>query len=471
MTNSLMKFEKAVESLIYANNFKSILIAVSGGKDSAAMLDMLYRWTFRYTVSLSLFHLNHNTRNGESDRDADFVKTLAEKYNLKLYSFSYTFPSTGNFESQARKKRYELMYSILETHAIDCAATAHTLDDSIETTFMRICNGTSIYGMRGIDALSNRIIRPVLQYTTEEILEYCTEQNLEYMHDSTNSSLYYERNYLRNKVLPPLYDKYNLRKSIPSLQKHAGITYSLAREYILTLCGKTTDNKEIMYKIPGGLSQDKFSFLISIILREDIKIDFTQSIINEILKKNKNSKQNCVLFTTGGTVLYRRKENHGTFLIISQNDPTEETVWGPYTIRADQDFFTENAYFSLSVKILENSNINTEENMVYLTYNPAHSFCIRMRRNGDTIQHNNMHKKIKKVLINNKLTQFEKSISIVICAGQEIAALIFPGNGNNYCVSDNYRVTDKTKKILAIRYTQKYELKNWSNVSSGDVNE
>lgn len=182
-----------------------ILAAVSGGIDSSVMVHMLHK----AGVDFAIAHCNFGLRGEESDADEIFVKKLAKKYKVPFYVQHFetlAFATTEKISIQmaARALRYEWFYKLLEQEGYDYVATAHHMNDLAETVLLNITKGTGIAGFHGILPKNNKVIRPILFMEKDDILEYTASQQLIWREDSSNSSNKYQRNLLRNEVIPKL---------------------------------------------------------------------------------------------------------------------------------------------------------------------------------------------------------------------------------------------------------------------------
>ncbi len=189
-----------------------IVVAVSGGADSTALLDALARW--KKNEPLFAAHLNHLLRGAESDADETFVREITRQLKVPVFIAQENVAACAthekkNLEATARRLRYEFLQRTAEQCQANVIVTAHTHDDQVETLVMRLLRGTSAAGLHGIHTQiplpnSVRLIRPLLEITRAEVIEHCERYQLNFRHDSSNDSEEFTRNRIRQKVLPLL---------------------------------------------------------------------------------------------------------------------------------------------------------------------------------------------------------------------------------------------------------------------------
>ena len=198
-----------------------VLLAVSGGADSTAMLRCFVasRHTRHALVAIHVAHVNHAMRGHESDNDALFVRQLAERFGLpyhetRLSSEMLAADDSGSIEAAARKLRYDFLQQTAERNSLRYVAAAHNADDQAETILHRIIRGTGVAGLAGIppvrrlgDAVT--LIRPMLTFSRRHILAYLDTIQQPFRTDSTNAEPLYTRNKIRNDLLPQLASVYN----------------------------------------------------------------------------------------------------------------------------------------------------------------------------------------------------------------------------------------------------------------------
>jgi len=182
-----------------------ILVTVSGGVDSVVMCHLFRKAEFSFGIA----HCNFKLRGKESDADERFVKTLAEKMHVPFHRKSFRAEPFArrkklSVQMAARELRYGWLKRLAKEKKYGCIATAHHLDDSIETFFINLLRGTGIAGLQGIPAKQGNIIRPLLFANKKMIRQYAEKENLQWREDSSNFSDKYLRNRIRHHLIPSL---------------------------------------------------------------------------------------------------------------------------------------------------------------------------------------------------------------------------------------------------------------------------
>ena len=178
-----------------------LLIAVSGGVDSMVLVDLFKKLKYNITIA----HCNFKLRNEESDLDEVFVRTYALENSIPFYfkEFVTKLPKQS-LQMAARTLRYNWFCDVLKKEKLDYLLTAHHLDDSLETFILNLSRASGIEGLTGIKNLNDIIARPLLIFSKNQILNYAKNNNIHWREDSTNIKDDYQRNLIRNKVIPHL---------------------------------------------------------------------------------------------------------------------------------------------------------------------------------------------------------------------------------------------------------------------------
>ncbi len=184
----------------------SLLLAFSGGVDSVALaLSMLELKDFLKLKRLALAHINHQLRGEESYRDEAFCVEFAKEKGLEVFVERIEVKvNRENLESKARELRYKALEEIRQREGYDLIATAHHLNDLVETVLLWLVRGAGREGLLGFEEKSDNIVRPLYLATREEIEDFVRSRGESWVEDSTNYDLRYTRNLIRHKVIPEL---------------------------------------------------------------------------------------------------------------------------------------------------------------------------------------------------------------------------------------------------------------------------
>ena len=235
-------FKEIIEKTGFSGKKFSVLVACSGGADSLALLYLLNEIKNDFGFTLAAAYVNHRLRIEAAD-EAIFVDKICQQLEITYFSLNFEPDfwdhDNKNIEERARMKRYELLFNLVKSNKFGMLATAHHLDDQVETVLMRIFDrGTGIKGLSGIkpvnlssDFLSNEkegdffVIRPMLNISKNEITEFMQER--QFLSDASNYDTKYRRNYYRHEILPVL-DQ--LLPEVPYKENIARLAENAARE-------------------------------------------------------------------------------------------------------------------------------------------------------------------------------------------------------------------------------------------------
>ena len=183
-----------------------LLVAVSGGPDSVALLSLLHRLARSWRLTLTAVHCNYGLRGAESDGDELFVSTFCRERQLSLVLHRPKLVKRrqrSSLQATARDARYDFMKQLAHEVGADCIAVGHTANDQAETVLMWLLRGAGMAGLAGMPyAREDRIIRPLLAVTREEVVAYLDREGLTYRRDSSNEKPLYHRNRIRKELLP-----------------------------------------------------------------------------------------------------------------------------------------------------------------------------------------------------------------------------------------------------------------------------
>ena len=216
---------------------RPLLVAVSGGPDSLALLHLLHTLSGRHPLSLHVAHLNHGLRGPETEEDARYVREVADRLSLPVTVeaadvVAFRRERRLSWEAAAREVRYAFLSRTAERVGASAVALGHTADDQAETVLLHLLRGSGLQGLRGMLPHTVRrsrdgtrrvaLLRPLLRVTREETEAYCNALGLTPRHDSSNLEERYTRNRIRHRLLPSL-AQYNpsIREALVRLARTA----------------------------------------------------------------------------------------------------------------------------------------------------------------------------------------------------------------------------------------------------------
>lgn len=398
-----------------------VLLAVSGGKDSMTMLDLFNYFKYELKLNLVVCHFNHSLRD-DADRDEKFVKTQCEKYGLKFYSkkedvLLYSNENKLSTEEGARFLRYKFFDEVKRIENLEYIATAHNKNDLAETVIMRILRGTGINGLIGIQSERGDLIRPILNFSRDEIEKYIEENNIPFVEDKTNFEELYLRNKIRLNLFPILKNEYNPRilDAISRLSNIAFDYSTISREYIASKEGLLWEfNKEKILVYIEKLKLQSRSFR-NIMYREFF--EFISKDPDGINYKIIEEIDNLIFSKTGKYIEIKNvvfKIEYDKLLIYDKN----------IFENLEMKFYFENLDFSLySTKffdiIIEQSsfeefkNLKQNKNLLFINKKYLDFLKIRNKENGDFLELEFGKKKLKDIFIDEKVSKdIRKNIPI-----------------------------------------------------------
>jgi len=268
------KFKDTVKAHALIRNNDSIVIGVSGGPDSVALLLLLNALKKEHKLKLHIAHLDHMLRRGSS-KDTAFVEKLAKKLNVPLTIAKINvkeLAKTGSLEEIARNVRLAFLFKVAKDLKAKKIALGHNLDDQAETVLMRIIRGTGLYGMAGIlptRKIGNfEIIRPLIEIRRNEIESFLKKKQIRACQDPSNLDEIYFRNKIRHKLLPQLEKDFNpnIRETLSVIAQSVSQDYNYLRKQAYAA----------IVQMGNRINLDKFQRLHPAIQRLVLRLKITQ---------------------------------------------------------------------------------------------------------------------------------------------------------------------------------------------------
>jgi len=418
---------------------QKVLLAVSGGIDSMVMLYLFEKSGFDYGI----VHCNFQLRGDDSDTDEEFVKKQVLIHGVPSFfkrfdTEEYAQINGISIEMAARDLRYEYFEKIRVEHHYDFIATAHHSDDLIETFFLNISRKTGIKGLTGIKDKSGKIIRPLLFASRGEIEKFVSENYIEFREDSTNSEVFYQRNFLRHRILPlfselnPSFKK-NMLASIENL-KDAELVYSGFFETEKQKVVESGADSQVI-EIDNLKKSAHPKLLLLEILSE---FNFNPAVVEEVFQSLVSEPGKQFYSKTHRLVKDREK------LFISLIQEKENKI---YYIEAVDLKLIEPLNIKFEKLSGKDFKVRKEKNIASLDFEKLEfPLLIRKWQQGDYFQPLGMtgFKKVSDFLIDEKIPVHEKENTWVLCSGNKIVWIM------NHRIDNRFKVTPQTQNVYKL---------------------
>ena len=443
------RFEESIRKQELFGKKDRIIVAVSGGVDSVVLAELFFRSKFTFALA----HCNFRLRGEESDADEKFVHDLAAKYNVPFFvTHFHTAESAEEYklsiQETARKLRYDWFAELLERNRYTSMATAHHLNDSIETFFINLLRGTGIAGLRGIQPVLDfpRTIRPLLFAKKSELEEFASAENISFRLDHSNETDMYLRNRLRHHLTPvllqlnPQFEKVMERNLRNLAFAKSILDKSLAKEFPSLIPGKDQGTLAVKKK-----TLTKSGFPEEMLMAAVQSLGFNSSQVEDIWNSETPGKQ---VFSGGYVLTSDRKK-----IILSNRTPA---VTGAHLIDVkDKTFQVPGLKLSLKAKkkssgIKLGKRVQSER---HLLDRGKLLFPLTFRRwtKGDYFFPLGMtgRKKISDFLTDKKISRPDKEKTYVLLSGEDIVCVV------GHRIDERYKVTDSTKEIYQVELSNK----------------
>lgn len=465
-------FEQKIFQFIKAQNMiqsgDSVVVGLSGGADSVSLIAVLSSLKKKLGIDkIVAVHINHMIRGEEAYRDEAFAKKISSEFGTDFVCYRNDIPKLAvekgmTVEEAGRSYRYECFVKTAEENGCNKIAVAHNANDVAETVLFNLVRGSGIKGLSGIPCIRQigemTIVRPLIEATRTEIEKYLSDNKTEFINDSTNFSVDYDRNRIRHIILPEL-TKLNqmATKHICDLANEACEYYDFFDNKKNQVTEEVTDSVGIEIK--------------KLLCLDDLMINgiIYDSIVNaagqmkDISRVHVKSVRKILEADTGAMVnlpydvIARINYEH---LIIEKNN-TDKTCKEQINIDLD------NLKHAGDMLKIDYGNFNLEivfDTVDSLTDIPKNNYtkivdydkikdtlCIRTVTDGDyiTINRQGNTKKISRVFIDNKIDRNDRDIWPLIADDNQVIWVV----GLRY--NDAYRIDDKTKKVLILKYSTK----------------
>ncbi len=435
----LQRFRQFISANQLISKSTYVLAAVSGGKDSVTMCELLHLAGINFGIA----HCNFQLRGTDSDLDEEFVRKLATHYKVPFFSHRFeteTFAKDNRISIQmaARDLRYAWFRKLASENGFESIATAHHLNDVFETILLNLTRGTGYAGLQGIQPRNGNIIRPLLFCEREEIDRFVLENNLHWREDISNASTKYYRNLIRHKVIPVL------KEINPGLEQTAFESTEKIRAVAHFFKSKINEIKSRVLSYIGSdiridldtvLSEPEPTIVLSELLSE---FGFTYKDSLNIL----NTRTTGSLYYSKSHVLNVDRQS---LLISSLNDSSSAEE---FKVNEHLNNFTfRNFSFSLNKISNDEFDVHSDNFTAYLDWSALiFPLIIRNWLPGDRFIPLGMKnfKKVSDFLIDKKTPLLYKKNTLVIISDGKIVWVV------GMRIDDRYKITSNSKNALKI---------------------
>lgn len=417
-----------------------VLLAASGGIDSMVMLHLFQQNGFNVSVA----HVNFQLRGKESDEDEQFVKAYCEQNSISFFTQrfdteEFAAKKSLSIQMAARELRYSWFNELTEANGFDFVATAHHLNDSIETSLLNFVRGSSIEGLDGIAPKNGKLIRPLLFATREQIESYAKENKISWREDSSNASDDYQRNFIRHKVVPLLNElNPSLNNSFQdAVEKIAGANELMElgiRHWREQLESRKEDQILLSksgfdgFHNPGGL-------LWNLIKQYGFNLDQCKQIIKALHGQpgKRFSSHEFELVVDREHLILSHHERELQEIFIEKDQA--KALLGKYVLKIAE---TESKSISKDPFV---ANLDAEKIRFPLMW--------RKWRAGDSFHPLGMDhkKKLSDFFIDQKISLTDKESITVLESGGEIVWVI------GYRIDDRYKISESSSRVVKIEVT------------------
>lgn len=437
------KVWRAIDEFRMLRKGDAVVVAVSGGADSVALLHFLAKEAHGLSLKVSACHVNHHLRGEESDRDQQFVEQLCRAWGIPCRVFHADVAAEAKTRRQgieecARQLRYEAFGQVAEASHVK-VATAHTISDSLETVLFHLARGTSLKGLCGIPPSRGWVIRPLIYCSRQEVEQYCREYGLSFVTDSTNLGDEYTRNRIRHEVIPVL------REINPSLFATAEDTLASLRrdEAFLETCARQAvsearEGRAYRVSVLQALDESILSRVVSSLLLES-RVPVGRKRLAMVMQ----------LIRRGGGKLQLSEKQYarvsGRLFEIFQEP--EQTGYFERKVVPGELTLPSGAVYNISCAVDLETNVN--KNLLYLPldYDKIKgNLIVRQRKDGDRIRlaGRNVTKSLKKLWNEAAVPVAQRSKLGVFCDDAGVVAV------EGFGVDERVACGENTRAVLLI---------------------
>ena len=432
-----------------------ILVALSGGADSIFLLHFLIKYKNRLGIGLSAFHVNHQLRGKFANLDEKFCSELCSKNKIEFRSVSRDVESFArkkkvSIEEAGREIRYQELVKAAKKNKADKIATAHNASDNVETILLNLIKGTGVKGLTGIPLSRENIIRPILSLSADEIRNYLKKNKIDYRFDKSNLDSDYERNFLRNEIIPKLKRRLNplIEEKISNTAKILNDINSFIELQVNQLAKSAVDfdGRELKIDLKQVAKFDAgfYGVFLKLILDNYFRLELTSENIHSLV--------NLINSQTGRAIHLKEKviaNKERNLLVINRLSGIKNKILSK-KIKIGQKVKIDGKMISVKDVSKKNVKFIPDKSIEFISADSVKEiFEVRKWKTGDKFHPIGMKgtKKVSDFLSDEKISSYKKKENLVLTNSGKIVWVI------GLRIDDRFKVTSKTKKILKLTYS------------------
>jgi tRNA(Ile)-lysidine synthase len=431
----LTKVQEALAKLLTPG--EPLLVGVSGGADSVALLDVLVAGGWRPHVC----HLNHQLRGADSDADAEFVRQLAARYGLPSTIESRKVAAD---EDAARRARHEFFTSVAARTSINKLALAHTADDQVETFLLRLLRGAGVPGLVGIWPERRigelRVIRPLLGVRRTEVLEYLRERKLTWREDASNADTRFTRNRVRHELLPLLEREFNpgirdvLSRTAEILRdEDFYLLHHVARTFYMASCHGDAVNLKALASYPVAIQRRVLRLWLG--AEDELGPRFSFEQIEAVRQLALSESPSAEVAMPDDLVVYREYE-----VLKKTLRKDLKPIRGRWPLNVEG----ETVIKELGVRLVVG-----EEGERFDADALGTGLFVRTWENGDRFQPLGMvhEKKLQDFFVDEKIPRHQRGRVPLLCAADGRIVWVV-----GHRIAEPFKVTEQTRRVLRVSF-------------------
>jgi tRNA(Ile)-lysidine synthase len=456
----IKKVNQTIEKYNLLEKGERVIVALSGGPDSTALLAVLAEVAREMDLSLIAAHFNHGLRGRESDEDEDFSRELSQRLGLVFCAEKMDQKNDEKGispEDYYRRKRYGFLNKIAADYRAQKIALGHNLQDQAETVLLNLLRGSGLEGLKGIlPKRDGNIIRPLIEISRQEIISYLNKAGITYRQDSSNENRMYLRNQIRMELIPYLKEKYN-----PSIEENMAQMAEILRtddEFIRQHVAKALESS-LIQKGP-----DRILFKIDFIskLPPAIRWRLFKTVLEDFspakngfsfvhIKSLDNLSQRCESGKRIALPLGIEARREYDDLILERRYARSIHVMYEYSMDIPGHVYVEERNVTVRTELTKKENIDlSNPDKVYLDLDKIKQpVVVRNRRDGDWFQPLGMQgrQKIKNFFIDHKIPCSQRDEIMLIVDDISVISI------ENLHLNDRVKITEKTRNVLKLEIT------------------